>query len=132
MCNATNHTVEDAQGQAVRVTINHSHYQAVQYDFYIPVSIWDATRTQTFLERLLSLQSGATVFNGLTGVWRGDQEETRIYRMILRADQFDRNNIRTAFQNEVGSLMADLSVTSLRQEAVLFTETAIALSLSQA
>lgn len=130
MCEQTEHTVQDSNGQATSVRVSHTCSQAVQYEFYIPDSIWNAAPTSMFIQRLLSVESGATIFTGLTGVWRGDQEETRIYRMVLRAGRFDRENARGAFRNEIGRLMAELSVTANAQEAVLFTETEIVMHLS--
>ena len=71
------------------------------------------------------------MFNGLTGVWRGEEEETRIYRLIIRTQQFNRDNVRTSFRSEIGRMMAELSAIKLEQEAVLFTETEITMALSE-
>lgn len=130
MSEFTNHTIQDASGQARQVTIHHQRCEAVQYDFYIPNAIWDTPAVQDFRERLFSVEAGATVFNYLHGVWKGTEEQTCIYRMVLRAERFNRGNILATFQNMIGDLMAQLSVTGSGQEVVMFTETEIIMHLS--
>lgn len=125
----TTHTVPNQSGCVEHVTVSHAREAAVQYDFYIPTEIWDAPAMQTFRTRLLAMDPGATEFNGLTGVWQGDTEETRIYRLILRASQFQRNNVTDALKQEVGVLMATLSLTAQRQEAFMYTETDIHMNM---
>lgn len=127
----TTYTVQSADGLPIHIAILHADHCAIAYDFYIPSAIWDDQPVQMFLARLRSVENSATVFNGLTGVWQGEQECTRIYRVILRSGQFDRSNIRTTLQNEIGRLMADLEITPGHgQQAVLFTETEVRVSLS--
>lgn len=126
----TSHTLQNQAGSAEHVTVSHSRCPAVQYDFYIPTAIWDTPPVQTFLTRLLSLEPGATVFNGLTGVWQGETEHTRIYRLILRASQFQRNNVTDALRPEIGRVMAELSLTPQHQQAFMYTETDIQMNLS--
>jgi heme/copper-type cytochrome/quinol oxidase subunit 1 len=126
----TTHTVTNNSGTAERMTVSHDRSNAVQYDFYIPEAIWNHESVQTFLTRLLSIEQGATIFNGITGVWQGDEEQTRIYRLILRSDRFQRNNVTSAFAGEVGRLMAELAVTPLAQQAFMYTETDIMMHLS--
>ena len=126
----TTHTVKNAKGTAERIAVTHDRYNAVQYDFYIPVAIWSHPSVKTFLTRLLSIEQGATIFNGLTGVWQGEQEQTRIYRIILRSDRYQRDNVTSAFAGEIGRLMAELAVSQFAQQAVLYTETDIFMNLS--
>ena len=130
MCK-TEHTVQTGSGQGYRVSVNHEDYQAIQYEFYIPEAIWEHESVQTFIERLESVQPGATIFQGLVGVWQGQPEQTRIYRMILRAGQFDPANTRSALHSEVGRLMADLSASDeSAQDAFMFTETDIRVTMT--
>lgn len=122
----TTHTVQTGGGKGYRVSVHHEDYQATQYEFYIPEAIWNHQSVQTFIERLESIEPGATIFQGLVGVWQGQPEQTRIYRMILRAGQFNPANTRSALHGEVGRLMADLSASKQSaQDAFLFTETDI-------
>ena len=129
MC-VTNHTVPNSNGQAVRVSAQHTHPHAIQYDFYIPGAIWSQSEVINFLSGLSRLAPGATIFHGLIGVWQGVPEETCIYRLIVEYGEYDRNNLTSALRSEIGNLMARLSVTASSQEAIMFTETNINMSLS--
>lgn len=127
----TTHTVQTGEGQGYRVIVNHEDYQAIQYEFYIPEAIWNNQSVRTFINRLESVEPGATIFQGLVGVWQGQPEQTRIYRMILRAGQFDPANTRSALHSEVGRLMADLSASNQSaQDAFMFTETNIRVTMA--
>ena len=126
----TNHTVTTRDGSTRSVAVGHSRCAAVQYDFYIPTAIWDMLPVQTFLTVLQSMEAGATVFNGTTGVWQGEPERTRIYRLILRADHLRRNDVADALEREVGDLMANLSLTPQHQQAFMYTEAEIEMNLS--
>lgn len=128
---STEHTVELPQGSGYRVSVDHDDYNAIQYDFYIPRLIWELPSVKLFVKRLDSIASGATLFEGLTGIWKGDREGTNIYRKILRGGRFDPNNTRSALHGAVGRLMADLSASpEFAQEAVMFTETPVNVTLS--
>ena len=129
MC-STSHTVRNQSGSAESVSISHDRCRAIQYDFYIPAEIWDAAPVQTFRTRLLDIVPDATIFNGLTGIWEGTAEQTRIYRMIVPAARFQRNNVTNAFRSEIGRLMAELVVTPQTQQAFMYTETEIEMNLS--
>ncbi len=130
MCQ-TSHTIQTGKGQGDRIIVNHNEYEAIQYEFYFPETIWNHPSCQTFMQRLGSIEDGATIFAGLIGVWEGDSEQTRIYRMILRADRFDRSNVRTTLHSEIGSLMAGLSASAnSAQDAFMFTETVIRATIS--
>ncbi len=122
----TTHTVQTGSAGGYRVRVYHEDCAAVQYEFYIPEAIWNHESVQTFVNRLESIEPGATIFQGLVGVWQGQPELTRIYRMILRAGQFDPANTHSALHSEVGRLMADLSASDeSAQDAFMFTETDI-------
>ena len=129
----TNHTVINASGAEESITITHSRYNAMQYDFYIPSSIWSHQAVQTFVNRLLSIEPGATIFtNGLIGIWHGDTEQTQIYRFILRTDRLEKKVMTGALQAEIGRLMADLASTPLRQNTFCYTETEIVMNNAEA
>lgn len=130
MCK-TEHTVQTGDGQNCRVSANHEDYRANQYEFYIPEAIWSHQSVQTFITRLASIEPGATIFQGLVGVWQGEPEQTPIYRVILRTGQFDPANTRSALHSEIGRLMADLSASDeSAQDAFMFTETDIRVTMT--
>jgi hypothetical protein len=129
MC-TTSHTLQNQGGSEEHVTVAHSREAAVQYDFYIPTVIWDTPPVQTFFTRLLSLALGATVFNGLTGVWQGEPEQTRVYRLILRANQFQESSVTDDLRQEIGVLMAGLTLTPQHQQDFMFTETEIKMNMA--
>jgi hypothetical protein len=130
MCH-TNHTVHTGPGQGYHVRLTHEDYPAIQYEFYIPEVIWSHPSVQTFIQRLKSIEPGATIFQGLVGVWHVQPEETRIYRMVLRADEFDRANTRSALHSAIGQLMAHLSGSDeSAQDAFMFTEADIRVTMA--
>jgi len=127
----TTHTGVTGEGSAYRVNVNHEDYIAVQYEFYIPEAIWDLTSVQTLIERLESVTGGATIFGGVTGVWKGDKESIRIYRWIVATRKLTPDNMRPALQHEIGRLMGELSKSAMHnQEAFMFTETQVQISMS--
>jgi hypothetical protein len=128
----TRHTVKLPNGSGYRVAVEHDDYEAVQYDFYIPRLIWDLPSVRTFIKRLDSVVFGATIFPELTGVWEGEREGTNIYRKIVPRSQFQSSNTRAALHSEIGRLMANLSASrEFAQQAVMFTETSISVSMGQ-
>ena len=130
MCQ-TEHTVQTDEGQGYQVRVSHEDYVAIQYEFYIPETIWDNPSIQTFLQQLGSIQPNATIFQGLVGVWQGEPEQTRIYRMILGAGQFAIGNVRAALHSAIGSLMAELSGSAEHtQDTFMFSETDIRVTRS--
>ena len=123
---STDHTVKLPQGSGYRVAVDHVDYAAIQYDFYIPRLIWELPSVKFFIKRLDSIEAGATLFEGLTGIWKGEREGTNIYRKIIDGRKFDPNNTRAGLHAAVGRLMADLSASpEFKQDAVMFTETRI-------
>jgi len=127
----TTHTIAN-RGEGCDVSIDHDDYEATQYEFYIPEAIWKHKAVRTLLSRLEDFASSATAFSRLAGVWDHKPETTRIYRMVLRAGQFDPVETRTVLQNEIGRLMAELSADAgSAQDAFMFTETPIRVTMSR-
>lgn len=128
----THHTTQPMKpGSAATVEVDHDDKVAIQYEFYIPQSIWSHSATRTFITRLGTLAPGATIFKGATGVWESETESVNIYRLILEGGKFDPNNTRAALHSEVGQLLARWSEwTGSAQKAFLFIETAISMTLS--
>jgi len=113
------------------VLVYHSEYVGIQYDIYIPDLIWKHPAVKTFWDGLGSVELGASIFKRFTGMWQGNKEKTNIYRMIVYAGRFQRGTLRVALQNEIGKMMAALSADKkVAQQAVLFTETKIKLTMS--
>jgi hypothetical protein len=127
----TEHTVKLPQTSGYRVAVDHEDYEAIQYEFYVPRLIWELPSVRLFIKRIDSIVQGATLFGEPTGIWKGEREGTNIYRKIVKRDQFDPNNTRAALHSTIGRLMADLSASpEFAQEAVMFTETKINLTMS--
>jgi len=111
--------------------IKHHGYAAIQFDFYIPEKVWSNQHTQAFFRRIQSIETNATVFDGLTGVWQGEKESTRVYRVAIPARHFDRKSLREAFQKEIELLLVNLADSpEVAQQSVLFTESELRVSLS--
>lgn len=129
--NKTTHTITTDQGEGCRVSVDHDDYAATQYEFYIPEAIWNHRAVRTLLKRLEDFAPAATAFSRLAGVWDHKPETTRIYRMVLRAGQFDPADTRSVLHNEIGLLMAELSADAgCAQDAFMFTETPIRVTMS--
>lgn len=128
----TTHRITTHQGEAHRVSIDHDDYEATQYEFYIPEAIWKHKAVGVLLNRLEDFASSATAFSRLAGVWDHKPETTRIYRMVLRAGQFDPTETREVLHDEIGRLMAELSADAgCAQDAFMFTETSIRVTMSR-
>ena len=131
--NRTTHTILTGQGQGegYQVSVSHDDYAATQYEFYVPEAIWNHKAVRTFLKRLEDFAPGATAFSRLSGVWDHKPETTRIYRMILRAGQFDPVDTRSVLHDEIGRMMAELSADAASaQDTFMFTETPIHVTMS--
>jgi len=73
-------------GSTQNVTIEHDYRQdIVQYEFYIPAAIWQHSAVKKFITQLSKMDPSATIFKGVTGVWKGEQEDTYIYRLIFHS-----------------------------------------------
>jgi hypothetical protein len=113
--------------------IKHHEFKAIQYEFYIPTLILGHPAVKLFIERLGSVELGATTIPELGGVWKGVPETTTIYRMVVHANRFSRKGFRLAVQPEIGKMMDELARDAnekMKQEAVLFTETKIHVNMS--
>jgi hypothetical protein len=111
--------------------LRHDDHAAVQFEFYIPEAIWPHASVQAFIQRLQSIVPGATVFNGLGGVWQGQPETTRICRLIVRADQFDLQGARAVLRSEIGRLMVELSASPQHaQQTFMSTEADVRVTMT--
>ena len=129
--NKTTHMVMTDRGEGHHVSVSHDDYAATQYEFYIPEAIWNHKAVRGLLARLEAFAPGATSFSRLAGVWDHKPETTRIYRMILRAGQFDPVDTRSVLHDEIGRMMADLSADpASAQDTFMFTETPIHVTMS--
>ena len=112
--------------------VEHETYEAIQYDFYIPENIWTHRAVQRFIDRLQSVEQGATVMSRLSGVWQGEPEQTGIFRIIVPASRSDAAEGRAALHQEIERLMDELAGDAASaQEAFMFTETAVRASVSR-
>jgi hypothetical protein len=127
----TEHAVTRADGTAGRVAVDHAFYEATQFDLYVPTAIWEHPAVRAFFRRIDAVEASATLFPGATGVWLGRPEGTTVYRKILRGNPASLDPTRQRLRVEVGRLMAELSLSPAHaQQAVLFTETAVRVSMS--
>ena len=127
----TPQSVPRGSGRRKRGRVGLGDRTAVQYEFYIPHAIWSHPSVQAFMKRLQSVVPGATIFGSLGGVWQGKPEATRIYRLIIPADQFDMNRTRATLHGEIGRLLADLSASPKHaQQTFMFTETDIRVTMA--
>lgn len=128
----TNHNYNPLhRGIQKTIKVEHKEYDAVQYEFYFPQSVWSNSATKSFIIKIGNLAPGATIFKGATGIWKEDEEDINIYRLILGGDEFNKGSINSLLYSEIGQLMAywaewDESI----QEAFLFTETDIKMTIS--
>ena len=124
--NVVPRTGKGSDGHAVQCQLGEDDFDAVQLDFYIPVVIWDHPRVQAFLRRVESLESAGTIFNGLTGIWQGQPEQTRIFRIIRRRNKIDYKGMHQVVRADIAGLMVDLATADgTRQSQVMYTETSI-------
>jgi hypothetical protein len=109
-------------GPAATIAIEHDEFTAVEYELYIPAGIWTHGAVQEFLAEPLAIEEGATISKGATGVWRGEQEETHVIRIVVRADVDRRERFFDRLQQRVGQLMASLAEWPVSmQSVVMFT-----------
>ena len=114
------------------IEVEHNDDPAIQYEFYFPQSVWSHSATKAFIIMLGNLAPGATIFKGATGVWKKDEEEINIYRLILGGSEFSKKKIKPILDQEIGQLMADWAEwNESKQEAFLYTETEINMTLSE-
>ena len=120
-------------GSAQDVTIEHDYRkEIVQYEFYIPAAIWQHSAVKKFITQLSNMDPSATIFKGATGVWKGEQEDTYIYRLIFDSGEFTYDTTRSKLIDFIGKMMASLSEWhESAQDAFLFTENDISYTLSK-
>jgi hypothetical protein len=119
------------KGEPAQITIEHENVGCVQYEFYIPATVYLHTATRRFLSRLGKLAPGATISKGAIGSWEGGEEDVNVYRLIL-SEGFDREEMRANLHAEIADVMAALaeSKESVQQE-VIFTEVEIRMDRSR-
>ncbi len=119
------------QAKHGRVTVDHHYYRAVQLDFYIPTKIWKLQYVRAFFDTLSQL-GGATMFEEETGLWRGQQEKTHVFRVIVESSAAAIKELRTTLRHEIGTLMAALSASKKSaQETMMYTETEITMVMAK-
>ena len=101
--------------------IKRNEQKVSEYEFYIPVAIWDHEAVIRFRQQLLTLAEGATTFDGLKGVWRGESEETMILRLILDHAAHELDGIQSKLNFLIESLLHELEATPYYQKSFIFT-----------
>ena len=120
------HRVQGSSGEGFGATVDHQE-KAVQYDFYIPAKIWRVPVVKHFLEALSALE-GATISEGETGTWQGQQEKTNVFRLLVRLHNRTLARLEETLAEAIGALMAALSASEKHaQQAMMYTRTAITL-----
>ncbi|MGE0608819.1 MAG: hypothetical protein AB7O62_17120 [Pirellulales bacterium] len=119
----TEHTIHPLlPGKAANLVIEHDEFDAIEYELYIPAGIWTHGAVQEFVAEPLQIEGGATISKGATGVWRGEQEETHVIRIVIRRDIDQREKFFDRLQQRVGELMARLAEWPVStQRVVMFT-----------
>jgi hypothetical protein len=117
--------VQTRPGKGVRVVLRQNKSVAVQYDFFIPAAIWRCKPIKMLLKSLESVELGATIFKGMTGIGEGAREKTHLYRMILMAGKHQRANVKGGLDSAVAHAMSGLAATRHKQAAFWYTEAEI-------
>ncbi len=117
------HTIHPLKpGRKTTVAVEHEEFQAMEYDIYVPAGIWSHSAVQAFVNEPVSLEGGATISKGATGLWRGGQEETNIIRIVVRAARVDHDRFFDHLHQRLGELMAHLAeVPEAQQNTMMFT-----------
>ncbi|HVC96347.1 MAG TPA: hypothetical protein VND64_21865, partial [Pirellulales bacterium] len=118
--------------------LQHHCERAIQYEFYIPAAVWSHSAVKEFREFLeTKLSNGATIFKTAVGVWKGDEEDTNIYRLIVRPKETqagqdpDPADHRQMILDAIEKMMAHLAEwKESRQKEFLFTVQIITASKS--
>lgn len=119
------------KGEAAQIVIEHENVGCVQYEFYIPATVYLHTAVRRFLIRLGKLAPGATISKGAIGSWEGGEEDVNVYRLIL-SEGFDREAMRGTLHSEIADVMAALAESSeSAQQEVIFTEVEIRMDRSR-
>lgn len=84
------------------------------FDIYLPDVLWTMGATQIFVNRILGISPGATIYEAATGVWQSTREQTRVLRVSVEIVDasgrvvFDVNNLRGAVRDAATNLLVDL------------------------
>lgn len=136
MRRSTQHRIRPLRrATAAQVAVKHDEFLATEYEIYIPAGIWTHTAVRSFLDRPLRAEGGATISKGATGLWRGNQEETHVIRIVVRhaaGDTAGADRFFDLLQRRVGRLMAHLAEwPEARQQEVMFTAKEVRVGVSR-
>lgn len=99
------------------------------FDIYLPTTLWTLGALSTFLQRLLTLCPGATIYEGAVGLWQGQAEGTRILRVSVEIvdadgrDIFDVANLRSGIRDAATDLLVELqSNHGCVEQAIFFND----------
>lgn len=126
----TKHRKLAGQDAGTLFTVDQDSYLAVQFDFYIPALIYELPKMSR-LRKSLSDIEGATVFENETGIWEGEPENTHVFRVILRPGKLDLDDARTQIKQVIGDFMVEISDSEHKQQAIMFTETRVEVSVAK-
>jgi hypothetical protein len=107
--------------QLTRMTSTHQ-----VFDIYLPTALWTFGALGTFVQRILHVCPGATIYEGAVGVWQGHGESTRILRVSVEVVDahgrqiFDVNNLRTGVRDAATGLLIDLQSHHGHVEQAIF------------
>ena len=75
---------------------------------------------------------GATVFERETGIWKGEEEKTDVFRLLVRPGDLSLGDAGQTLRKQIGQLMATLSTSAeFWQEALMYTETVVTVALAE-
>jgi hypothetical protein len=95
-------------------------------DIYLPTNLWQYRATDVFIERVLTLCPGATIYRGALGRWAAQDEETRVLRISVEVVThdgrvvFDVPNFRTGIRDAATDLLVDLQANHGHVEQAIF------------
>lgn len=101
-------------------------FEALEFDFFLPTAIWDHQAVCAFRDDLAAVEPGATIQHANTGLWNGEAEGTRVYRLLLRVGAFDPDRVTRWLHRRVGRLADELAGdAAARQDEVRFTRRSV-------
>lgn len=99
------------------------------FDIYIPEALWGLDALETFVQAILSLAPGATIYRGARGVWNAQGEDLRVLRISIEVTDsggkktWDVPNLRAAVRNAATELLVNLqSRHGHVEEAIFFND----------
>jgi hypothetical protein len=96
------------------------------FDIYLPTALLTLAATTTFIERVLQLCPGATIYRGTLGRWAGQDEDTDVLRIsveVVASDGrvvFNVPNLRTGIRDAATQLLVDLQANHGHIEQAIF------------